>query len=514
MATSDNFYFYNRTVTGDFTATMRLTSFTASASASAVGLMARELTAAQSRYAWMRALPNSRTVAFVSRSTATGTVTTSSSSTLAVPLWLRLVRTGNVFIGYRSSDGVSWTEQSRATLSQASKLNLGVALSSGSTTATATAVIDSLTVTSTGNQTPTITIKSPNAGASVVEGNALNLDAAAVDMENGDISSRVTWSDSITGALGTGAQLSISTLAVGAHTITATVRDDANLTATSTVNVSVVAAPVPTISISSPASMAAVQQSTSVTFTATARMTSGEDLGSLVSWNSSRDGDLGYGPSLTTSALSIGRHTITASVANAGRTATATLLLDVTLDGKPGWYSADIGSHTAGSGTLASNVMTLSGAGTDLATTDNFYFFNRYITGNFTATFRVSGLTATATSASVGWMARESLATQSPYVWMRTIPKSTTVGMRYRTSATATPANKNTTGVSTPIWIRLVRNGNTFTGYTSSNGTTWTNRASFSVTQASSLYLGAALISGSSSALANVSIDNLTITQP
>ena len=257
-----------------------------------------------------------------------------------------------------------------------------------------------------------------------------------------------------------------------------------------------------------------MQQSTNVTLTAVAKMTSGEDLGASVLWNSSRDGDLGYGPTLTTSALSIGRHTITASVTNAGKTAKATIQLEVTIDGKPGWVSTEVGSHTAGTGSLATNVMTLSGAGTDLATTDNFYFFNRYITGNFTATFRVSGLTATATTASVGWMARESLATQSAYAWMRTVPKSSSVGMRYRTTATATPANKDTTGVTTPVWVRLVRSGNTFTGYTSSNGTTWTNRASFSVTQANSLYLGAAVISASSTALANVSIDNLTITQP
>ncbi|HET8707717.1 MAG TPA: hypothetical protein VFM46_15550, partial [Pseudomonadales bacterium] len=441
-------------------------------------------------------------------------VTTSSATTLAATLWLRLVRTGNVFIGYRSSNGTTWTEQSRTTLSQASKLNLGIALASASTTATATAVIDSLTVTTTANQTPTVTIKSPAAGYSIVQGNALNLSAVAVDMENGDISSRTTWTDSVAGALGTGAQLSISTLAVGTHTITASAKDDASLTGSAIVTITVVAAPVPTISISTPATMSTVQQSTNVTLTSVAKMSTGEDLSTLVLWNSSRDGDLGYGATLTTSALSIGRHTITASVTNAGKTATATILLEVTTDGKPGWLVTDIGSHTAGTGSLATNVMTLKGAGTNLATTDDFSFFNRYITGNFTATFRVSGLTATATSASVGWMARESLAAQSAYVWMRTIPKSTTVGMRYRTTATATATDKNTTGVSTPIWIRLVRSGNTFTGYTSTNGTTWTSRASFSVTQANSLYLGAAVISGSSTELANVSIDNVTLTQP
>jgi len=71
----------------------------------------------------------------------------------------------------------------------------------------------------------------------------------------------------------------------------------------------------------------------SVQFTATASDYEDGNLGSALSWSSSRDGDLGTGTSVATSSLSIGTHVVTASVTDsASNTSTDTVTLTV-IDG-------------------------------------------------------------------------------------------------------------------------------------------------------------------------------------
>ena len=68
------------------------------------------------------------------------------------PFWVRLVRTGNTIIGYRSADGAKWVEQARATFRMNRVAYVGLAVSSGVRTELATVTFSNVGV-STGAAT-------------------------------------------------------------------------------------------------------------------------------------------------------------------------------------------------------------------------------------------------------------------------------------------------------------------------------------------------------------------------
>jgi hypothetical protein len=91
------------------------------------------------------------------------------------------------------------------------------------------------------NATPTITIQSPADADALVSGRPVLLAATATDVEDGNLGAAVRWTSSRDGALGTGASVTVPSLSVGAHTITAAVTDLDGLSASASVTVSVAA---------------------------------------------------------------------------------------------------------------------------------------------------------------------------------------------------------------------------------------------------------------------------------
>src|SRR5947208_481407 len=77
--------------------------------------------------------------------------------------------------------------------------------------------------------------------------------------------------------------------------------------------------PVPVVTIASPTTNTKVRAGSAVTFTGTA--TSGTDgvISTSIKWTSSRDGNIGAGTTLSTSSLSAGVHTITASATDSAK---------------------------------------------------------------------------------------------------------------------------------------------------------------------------------------------------
>lgn len=74
----------------------------------------------------------------------------------------------------------------------------------------------------------------------------------------------------------------------------------------------------PSVSISAPSNGASYNAGDSVTFSGSANDTEDGNLGGSIAWNSSVDGSIGSGSSFSTSGLSVGSHTITASVTDSG----------------------------------------------------------------------------------------------------------------------------------------------------------------------------------------------------
>lgn len=94
------------------------------------------------------------------------------------------------------------------------------------------------------NDLPVVTILNPAAPISVNDREAVFFRATSIDTEDGDISAAIIWDSDLDGAgLATGSALSLDTLSVGAHTITARSIDSGALVGTDTIAVAVVANP-------------------------------------------------------------------------------------------------------------------------------------------------------------------------------------------------------------------------------------------------------------------------------
>jgi hypothetical protein len=149
--TSDRFFFYHQaTSLADVRITARLASLTNTNAGAKAGLMIRETTAAGSRHVSMLVNPPApatnqtrfrRRRGLGSASYDTGVVTGSA------PVWLRVVRRGGSFYGFRSADGVTWTLSGIETLaSPAATMEIGLAVASVNATTACQAVFENVTI--------------------------------------------------------------------------------------------------------------------------------------------------------------------------------------------------------------------------------------------------------------------------------------------------------------------------------------------------------------------------------
>ncbi len=237
---------------------------------------------------------------------------------------------------------IAWTSSIDGSLGNGS--NLARTLSAGTHTITA-AITDSgdlkteisisieiVAPSSSNNQSPLITINTPDNDITVDDSTSIQFSAQATDQEDGELSQAVNWSSSIDGDLGNGASAN-KILSVGSHTIVASVKDSGDLTAQATINVEVISSTAsnnpPTVNIDSPTNGESVSQQDIITFTATANDEEDGDLSSEIRWKSDIDGELGVGANIG-SQLSIGQHTITVTVTDSGElSGTATINLTV-----------------------------------------------------------------------------------------------------------------------------------------------------------------------------------------
>ena len=238
------------------------------------------------------------------------------------------------------------------------------ALSVGTHTITGS-VTDSLgaagssTITLTVNGSPAVAITAPADGSSSTETTPVTFTGTASD-EDGDLAASLAWTSSLDGALGTGASVTTSALSIGTHTITAAVSDSRGLPGSAQITVTVNANVTPTVSITAPADGTTEDTGTAVTFSGSASDPEDGDLTTSLVWSSDLDGALGTGASVTTSALSVGTHTLTASVTDSlGAAGSSTITL--TVNGSPAvaiTAPADASSATEGADlTLTASVV-------------------------------------------------------------------------------------------------------------------------------------------------------------
>jgi hypothetical protein len=166
---------------------------------------------------------------------------------------------------------------------------------------------------------PVVTITSPTSGGSVDLGDPINFAGTAIDPEDGDLTAGLNWASDLDGTIGSGGSFSTSSLSAGVHTITATVADNGALPGSDQITFTVVGPnQPPAVTITSPLDGTGALVGDSVSFVGTAIDPEEGDLTAGLSWSSDVDGVIGSGAGFSTASLTLGLHTITASVTDGG----------------------------------------------------------------------------------------------------------------------------------------------------------------------------------------------------
>ena len=269
--TSDQFQFAYQAMEGDVEVIARVASFQHAYRWSKAGVMIRESLTGGSRHAMMNA-SGTQGWWFTRRIASGGTTYEQYGSGGGAPGWVRLVREGNLFSAYTSSDGTTWSLVGTDTINLPSTVYVGLAVSSHDVAATATATFSNVTaraLTTGTNQPPTVSITSPSTGATFTAPATITLSASASDTD-GTVA-RVEFyrgSTLIASDATNPYSATFSNAAAGTYQLTAVATDSDGVTATSSPVSVTVNAPnnqAPTVSLTSPAAGATYTAPASVT---------------------------------------------------------------------------------------------------------------------------------------------------------------------------------------------------------------------------------------------------------
>jgi regulation of enolase protein 1 (concanavalin A-like superfamily) len=184
-----------------------------------------------------------------------------------------------------------------------------------------------------------------------------------------------------------------------------------------------------------------------------------------------------------------------------------------------GWSAREVGfvGKNVGPGYVsydaAASTFTVVASGSDIwGSSDSLVYAYQTLQGDGTIIARVASMDNTAAWAKAGVMIRESLANNSKDVAIIMSPQNGPQMLWRSSTGGSTSSSNGTAAAFTPTWVRLVRSGNTFTGYTSSNGTTWTQRSQVTVSMNATVYIGLATCSLDQSNVNVATFTDVTVT--
>src|SRR6185295_6745019 len=122
---------------------------------------------------------------------------------------------------------------------------------------------------------------------------------------------------------------------------------------------------------------------------------------------------------------------------------------------------------------------------------DQFRYVYQSLAGDGQIVARVAQAENPAGWAKIGVMIRDTLGAGSKHVMVVVTPENG-IAMQYRTATNG--ASTHVAGVATtaPYWVKLVRAGNIFTGYSSPDGSTWIQVGTITMTMSASIFIGLA----------------------
>jgi endoglucanase len=186
------------------------------------------------------------------------------------------------------------------------------------------------------------------------------------------------------------------------------------------------------------------------------------------------------------------------------------------------WMDQDVGVATMwdgdagdvgwpGSASFADGVYTVTGSGIDIwNSADSFHYAYRAISGDCTIIGRVASVQTTDPWAKGGVMLRETLNQDSANVMMLiSAENGSLLSDRPATGALSTSVGQSG---AAPYWVKLSRAGDSFTGFISSDGSTWQQVGSVTVPMATNILAGLAVTAHNNTTMNTATFDNVSVT--
>ena len=189
---------------------------------------------------------------------------------------------------------------------------------------------------------------------------------------------------------------------------------------------------------------------------------------------------------------------------------TALLVLARFQAGALSWQETDIGiTHPAGSSSISTNSMIVSGSGADIfGTADAFHFVYQSLNGDGLLIARVNSVANTEPWAKAGIMFRETLAAGAANAFVLSSAQQGP-GFQARTVTGGGTSFKTGTFVTNPLWLKLVRSNLNFSAYQSLDGKNWTFMGSTNIAMAQNILIGFAVTSHQDGTLCSANFTNV-----
>jgi hypothetical protein len=175
------------------------------------------------------------------------------------------------------------------------------------------------------------------------------------------------------------------------------------------------------------------------------------------------------------------------------------------------WTDTDVGNvGVAGSASYSDGVFTVRGSGTDVwDPQDQFNFVYQQVTGDATIIAHVTAVANTDFYANAGVMFRNSLSGTANQVYIGDQPGVPQEPFVIRNSSSQ---YLGSAGTASNVWLKLIRSGNTFTEYTSSDGINWGSGMSTTVPMGSTVDVGIFSNSHNNGVLGSATFDHVSVT--
>ncbi len=192
-------------------------------------------------------------------------------------------------------------------------------------------------------------------------------------------------------------------------------------------------------------------------------------------------------------------------------TASASFVNSLSLPPAP-WQTTDIGSVAfTGSVYFSNGVFVIKGSGADIySTNDAFRFVYQTSTGDSTNIAHVTSVQNINVYSKGGIMVRNDLSAGAVNA-MVLMTSAEGSSFQYRSINASNTVSSFTASLTAPYWVKMVRIGNTFTGYRSPDGNTWTQQGTITFPMGSTAYVGLAVTSHDNTQLATATFDQVTV---